>query len=187
MDPLRIHAYKIHAIKKHKRQQFVGTVLLYSFSTLSCMLLCSSPLWYPPFCATFNVVFFLSVPKICSFFFTSKVLFVVGNLIVIFLVGESKFFTSKSKALSAKYGDVCYDGYKCKIPKAQVLSPSNDGSKRDKGINKSQRGEIMIVKKLNCENLEEVSLAAEELNKLADDFIARVNRQRRLEVLFPRS
>ncbi|KAJ9568531.1 hypothetical protein OSB04_004497 [Centaurea solstitialis] len=208
MDPLRIHAYKIHAIKRHKRQKFMGTILLYSISTLACTLLCSSPLWYPPFCATFNVIFFFALPKICSFFFTSKVLFVVGNLIVIFLVGESKFFRSKSKANShASYSDICYDKYKCKSPKPQVLAKrgkekamgitlsTNDAKtsfdekklerKGDEDISKSgRRGEVRRVEELiKYEDLE-VNLGAEELNKLADDFIARINRQRRLEAEF---
>ncbi|KAK1433941.1 hypothetical protein QVD17_10859 [Tagetes erecta] len=209
MDPLRIHAYKIHAIKKHKRQQFVGTILLYSLTALACTLFCSSPLWYPPFCATFNVIFFLTIPKICSFFFTSKVLFIVGNLIVIFLVGESKFITSKSKA--DNYSDICYDKFKCKITKPRVSSPKK--AKKGRGhtacplelydeekiveirsdeemLIKCCKGDVRMFEKLKLESLEmgydEESLPAEELNKLADDFIARVNRQRKLEAEFSR-
>ncbi|KAI3766023.1 hypothetical protein L2E82_16071 [Cichorium intybus] len=208
MDPLRIHAYKIHAIKKHKRQQFVGTVLLYSLSALACTLFCSSPLWYPPFCATFNVLFFFSLPKIFSFFFTSKVLFVVGNLIVIFLVGQCKFFSSNSKPSRPSYTDTCYDKYKSKSPKPRVVPPQQ--AKKARGVAKCTsesrdeeyrletrcnedmvrycRGEVRIVhEKQKEEGLQmdqEVILPAEELNRLADDFIARINRQRRLEAEF---
>lgn len=186
----------------------MGTLLLYSISTLACTLLCSSPLWYPPFCATFNVIIFFSLPKLCSFFFTSKVLFVVGNLIVIFLVGESKFFASKSKANShASYSDICYDKYKCKSPNPQVLAKK--GMARAKGISisinisdpetydeekrletkgkedklkRGRRGEVTTIEELiKHEDLDVINLGAEELNKLADDFIARINRQRRLE------
>ncbi|KAK9066392.1 hypothetical protein SSX86_013714 [Deinandra increscens subsp. villosa] len=174
MDPLRIHAYKIHAIKKHKRHQFVCTVLLYSLTTLACTMFCSSPLWYPPFCATFNVIFYLTLPKICSFFFTSKVLFIVGNLIVIFLVGESKFFTSKSKALNADYSDLCYDKDKCKITKPRVLPRTRAKEERELTACSLELHE-------DIELGEEASLPAEELNRLADDFIAKVNRQRKLE------
>ncbi|CAI9280568.1 unnamed protein product [Lactuca saligna] len=208
MDSLSIHAYKSHAIKKHKRQQFMGTVLLYSLSTLACTLFCSSPLWYPPFCATFNVLFFFSLPNICSFFFTSKVLFVVGNLIVIFLVGQSKFFSSNSKASHASYSDICYDKYKCKTSKPRALSPpqAKKGrgfpkcssksldeekwleTKHNEDIARCSRGDVRIVhekqKQENLEKDQEVILPAEELNKLADDFIARINRQRRLEAEF---
>ncbi|KVI06165.1 uncharacterized protein LOC112510029 [Cynara cardunculus var. scolymus] len=186
MDPLRIQAYKIHAIKKHKRQQFMGTILLYTISTLACTLLCSSPLWYPPFCATFNVVFFLFLPKICSFFFTSKVLFVVGNLIVVFLVGESKFFASKSTPANshASYSDVCYDKYKCKTQNPQVLPKKGTAKAKSFSINDDEK-RLETEGEENVEEVEhedlEVNLGAEELNKLADDFIARINRQRRLE------
>ncbi|KAL8230516.1 hypothetical protein R6Q57_000294 [Mikania cordata] len=175
MDPLTIHAYKIHAIKKHKRHQYVSTILLYSLTTLACTLFCSSPLWYPPFCATFNVIFYLTLPKICSIFFTSKVLFIVGNLIVMFLVGESKFVPSKSKALHDGYSDICYDKYKCKITEPQTR------------MIKKERELIACSLELN-DDLglgEEASLPAEELNKLADDFIAKINRQRKLEAQFP--
>ncbi|GKB63005.1 DUF4408 domain-containing protein [Tanacetum coccineum] len=204
MDPLMIHAYKIHAIKKHKRQQFLGTIILYSLSALACTLLCSSSLWYPPFCATFNVVFYVFLPKVFAFFFTSKVLFIVGNLIVIFLVGESKFFTSKSKASCANYSDICYDKHKLKSPKRRVLSPpeakfssvSHYEEKRvqtecDDGMDTCCKRGVRTVEKLKHEDIErtheEVNFPLEDLNKLADDFIARVNRQRRLEVEFCRS
>ncbi|XP_076891780.1 uncharacterized protein LOC143543311 [Bidens hawaiensis] len=202
MDPLSIHAYKINALKKHKRHQFVGTILLYSLTILACTLFCSSPLWYPPFCATFNVIFYLTLPKICSFFFTSKVLFILGNIIVIFLVGESKFFTSKSKALNANYSNICHDEYKCKITKPRVLSSTKAKNTRglatcslevrdDEEVFKCCSGteRKFEIEKLKFEDLElgeEESLPAEELNKWADDFIARVNRQRQLEAEFSR-
>ncbi|KAI3686366.1 hypothetical protein L1987_80041 [Smallanthus sonchifolius] len=233
MNPLRIHTYKTRAIKKHKAHHLLNNFILYSLTTLACTSFCSSPLWYPPFCATFNVFFFFSLPKITSFFFTSKALFIVGNLIVIFLLRESNFFVFKYDA----YDDICHDKYECKrLDQLQVLRPSH----KLKGVKIIEGSQVKILESKTCEenyheeffelyNDEEtcesdadrmaqsfghdvedvsclehvvkkvedekhediegdgdVSLPAEELNKLVDDFIARINRQRRFEAEFCR-
>ncbi|KAM0044389.1 hypothetical protein Hdeb2414_s0010g00352641 [Helianthus debilis subsp. tardiflorus] len=229
MDPLRMHAYKAQAIKKHKAQQLLNDFILYSLTTLACTSFCSSPLWYPPFCATFNVFFFFSLPKITSFFFTSKVLFIVLNLIVIFLLGESKFFASMSKA----YNDVYHNKYECKrLDQLQVVTPSKDGPKQKMQVeifdsktseendheeffelcNDEETCESRVDQMVeSCGNVEEelscseqkekvveegkregsggdgdVSLPAEEFNKLVDDFIAKIKRQRTIEDEFGR-
>ncbi|KAK1435726.1 hypothetical protein QVD17_01493 [Tagetes erecta] len=207
MDPLRIHAYKTRTIKKYKTQKLLNDFVLYSLTTLACTSFCSSPLWYPPFCATFNVFFFFSLPKITSFFFTSKVLFIVSNLIVIFILGESRFFASMSKA----YNDVYYNKYECKrLNQIQVISPSHETYEEDDHdeffelYNNEETCESRVeqmVESCDDDDGEEVSsseqhegsgceggvsLPAEELNKLVDDFIARVIRQRRLDEYFCR-
>ncbi|KAI3759505.1 hypothetical protein L6452_07385 [Arctium lappa] len=140
MDSLGMHAYKIQAIcKKHKRQQFVCNVLLYSLSTLACTLFCSCPLCYPPFSATINVVLFVSLPEIIN-----------------------------------------YDTYKCKIPDRQLYSNHaiklyDEAKSYEEKILKSDGGD-------QEERVVDVSLPADdELKKLADNFIARINTQRRLE------
>ncbi|PWA35145.1 hypothetical protein CTI12_AA029730 [Artemisia annua] len=232
MDPLRIHAYKARASKKHKGHQLLNDFILYSLTALACTSFCSSPLWYPPFCATFNVFFFLSLPKITSFFFTSKALFIVGNLIVIFLLGESKFFASKSKDCN----DVCHDKYECThLDKLRLTTPSHEPNKVKKVIDTPKHDiQVKNLELVTCEandqeeffelcndeetcdldenaaassrqdedevscsgreikvveegkQDEDVHLPAEELNKLVDDFIARIIRQRRLEDEFCR-
>lgn len=222
------HAYRTRANKKHKGQQLLNDFILYSLTTLACTSFCSSPLWYPPFCATFNVFFFFSLPKITSFFFTSKVLFIVGNLIVVFLLGESKFFASKSKA----YNDVSqlqsisalketkgrtteetsnhvtqikifetkpceqhdeeefFESYNDEETCECVVDDDAESSTyEDEGLSCSKQ-ELNVVEEEKEEGLErdtELSMPAEELNKLADDFIARIIRQRRLEAEFYRT
>ncbi|GJS28980.1 hypothetical protein Tco_0489600 [Tanacetum coccineum] len=227
MDPLRIHAYKTRAAKKHKGQQLLNDFILYSLTALACTSFCSSPLWYPPFCATFNVFFFFSLPKITSFFFTSKALFIVGNLIVIFLLGESKFFASKSKDCN----DVSHDKYECTHRRLRkVTTPShepkvkkvidtpindiqvknleletceandqeeffelcNDEETCELDVENTAASSCQDEDKLSCSRREikvvdeeqrdgDVHLPTEKLNKLVDDFIARIIRQRRLE------
>ncbi|KAI3504540.1 hypothetical protein L1887_26092 [Cichorium endivia] len=226
MDPLRIQAYRTRANKKHKGQQLLNDFILYSLTTLACTSFCSSPLWYPPFCATFNVFFFFSLPKFTSFFFTSKALFIVGNLIVIFLLGESKFFASKSKT----YNNVCQlqvisalEQSKCntteetsihetqmkiseskpceKQDEEEFFEPCNDEETCECVVDNNAESSTHEEEGLSCSKNEpkvleeekhegvgesEFSLPAEELNKLADDFIARIIRQRRLEAEFYR-
>ncbi|KAJ0548268.1 hypothetical protein HanIR_Chr08g0381761 [Helianthus annuus] len=203
MDPLRMHAYKAQAIKKHKAQQLLNDFILYSLTTLACTSFCSSPL--------------------------CKVLFIVLNLIVIFLLGESKFFASMSKA----YNDVYHNKYECKhLDQLQVVTPSKDGPKQkmqveifdsktceendheeffelcnDEETCESRVDQMVescgnVEDELSCSEQEEkvveegkregsggdgdVSLPAEEFNKLVDDFIAKIKRQRTLEDEFGR-
>ncbi|CAI9283752.1 unnamed protein product [Lactuca saligna] len=222
MDHMRIHTYKTRANKKHKGQQLLNDFILYSLTTLACTSFCSSPLWYPPFCATFNVFFFFSLPKITSFFFTSKALFIVGNLIVIFLLGESKFFASKSKAYNhVSQLQVISISQQPKVIKIITEEISNHESMPceqhdddtffetyndeetyecvvDNNVESSTHEEDLSCSKLEPNEVEEekhggleedmeLSLPAEELNKLADDFIARIIRQRKLEAEYCRS
>lgn len=244
MEPLSIH--KIQAINKYKKQQLVTNLVLYTLTALTCSLFCSSPLWYPPLRATVNVFLYISLPKISSLFFSSKVVFIVGNLIVIFLVGEFKIFTVPHEYSSPDYNDHEY------VASSKILRSSNkkgeklrNSSKERVKVNNYKDGghqEINLRKEVarfkDCEskiedslfvgamvgNLEpkgpsgvlapptqedilldskegnwrkektedwkkksdgeELSLPVKDLNKMADDFIARVNKQRRLEAEF---
>ncbi|KAD5507722.1 hypothetical protein E3N88_15425 [Mikania micrantha] len=223
MEPLRIHAYNTRALKKHKAQQLLNDFILYSLTTFACTSFCSSRLWYPPFSAALNVFFFIYLPNITSFFITSKALFIVGNLIVIILLGESNVFASMSKDCN----DVCHDKNERKrVDQIRVFSlPREENGGK---ILKDQNMQVEIFesesyeeanewfelykegdtceshdeqmvelscnddKEINCSKQEglggdgDVSLPVEELNKLADDFIARIIRQRRLEAEFDR-
>ncbi|XWS37088.1 hypothetical protein CRYUN_Cryun19dG0012900 [Craigia yunnanensis] len=115
-----------------------------------------------------------------------------GNLIVVVLIGESKFFASAS-TLS---GDVHYDEYvdrsrspqnssTLEVKKEKKMKPFEENMKRTSLVSVTGRlvEKIREIKKeknyLEGEN--ELILPTEELKKRADDFIARVNSQRRLE------
>ncbi|PWA58391.1 hypothetical protein CTI12_AA403140 [Artemisia annua] len=148
MGSRRLHSYEIHPIKKPKNKQFVSNVWLYILSTLLCTMVC-----------------FFSLPNIFSFVFTSKFLFIVGNLIVIFLVGESKFFDSNPKTA-------------CKRHELRALSCKSERSFEEKRTSAN----VSYGKVKSCKTNDEwESLPAEELTELADDFIARMNRLTRLE------
>lgn len=191
-----INLRKIHAINKSKKYQLRDNFFLYSITVLACSLFCSSPFWFPSPFSSLKLFLFVSLPKISSFFLSSKFLFIVGNLIIIVLVGESKFFASNCPPVS----DVYYDEYinrkrslqtsstveekkERKVQKTfkeKAIKISEDGGK----IEKKGWGKGHFQEEKEREDTcgeDELSLPTDELNKRADDFIARVNEQMRLE------
>lgn len=171
--------HKIQIINKHKKQQLLNKFIIYLLAVLTCSLFCSSPFWYPPLCATINVFLSVSLPKFASLFFSTKVLFIIGNLIVIFLVGESKFFTSDSSRandfhhyehVEDKVGGKLEKTFEEKVESSISSYKGGNWGEEIKGVEKRLEGERII-------------LAAEQLSKMADDFIARVKKQRRLEAV----
>ncbi|EEF51748.1 conserved hypothetical protein [Ricinus communis] len=168
-----IQLQKIHAINKSKRHQ------LLDISSIKLFL-------------------FISLPKISSTLLNSKIIFIVGNLIIILLIGESKFFTSNSipAATDAYYNE--YVNRKRGLRNSSTLeekkatntntSFKENASKSCEGVKKIKvevwdegNSEVAEKEREDLDGEEEISLPAEELNKRADDFIARVNRQRMQE------
>ncbi|OMO55067.1 hypothetical protein COLO4_36213 [Corchorus olitorius] len=202
MDPILMQKFQaIKKSKKSKKQQLLDKFFMYTVIAFTCSIFCSSPFWVPYLSSSMKGFFFVSVPKMGSILYSPKLLFLVGNLIVVLLIGESKFFASEY-SLS---GDAYYDEYvdrsrilrnpsalEPKIEKKLKPSYHEQNVKRachveDKVVSVTERlvEEIIEVKKervnLGSGGHELIILPTEELKKRADDFIARVNRQRRLE------
>ncbi|KAK4362761.1 hypothetical protein RND71_018002 [Anisodus tanguticus] len=217
MDSLQMK--KIQAINTYTKQRLLNKLMLYSFISLSCILLLSSPLWYPFLRAFLKSLLFDSLPKICALFFSPKCIFIVGNIIVIFLVGESKIFKSSkpssplpSNILKRNYSEqendqknfIFLDGeskisrskYFYSLPfsvnlkygeqEEEFCGHVDEEEKDNKSVNLENvmdgiRGNCTS----KCRENEEFKFAAEpnELSKRADDFIARVNKQIRLEAV----
>ncbi|KAJ6970803.1 hypothetical protein NC653_035166 [Populus alba x Populus x berolinensis] len=195
MDLIKLR--EIHAINKSKKHQFLDNFFLYSFTVLSCTLFCSSPFWFPSLFHSMKLFLFVSLPKLSSILLSPKFIFIVGNLIIFVLVGESKYFTSNSPLAT----DVYYDEYIDQKKSLQTTSASVEEKKevkmeeafKEEQSKTCESGENIGGKGLSEGNLkahkepkdlegeEEFSLPTEELKKRADDFIARVNRQRMLE------
>ncbi|KAJ0113506.1 hypothetical protein Patl1_01253 [Pistacia atlantica] len=116
-----------------------------------------------------------------------KLLFIVGNLIVVILIRESKFFASDTSSASKVY----YDEYinKCKSTCTgahQNFSTLEVEKIKEKKQEKYCSEENVVLENNEIQELEgkvdrQSAFPAEELNKRAEDFIARVNRRRRLE------
>uniref|UniRef100_A0A5B7C0W4 Uncharacterized protein n=1 Tax=Davidia involucrata TaxID=16924 RepID=A0A5B7C0W4_DAVIN len=191
MDSIKIE--KIQAINRYRKQQLLYKLFLYSLTALSCSLFCSSPFWYPPLCSCMKAFLSVSLPKISSLLFSSKFLFTLGNLIVMFLVGESKILSTVSSPAS----DVYYDEYVTRSQSRRKFSSFDDKEEKldksfeekvkcahEDGENQGGWREEKAEVEEETEELDEEGMslpAAEELSKRADDFIARVNKQRRLE------
>ncbi|ONK58531.1 uncharacterized protein A4U43_C09F14030 [Asparagus officinalis] len=191
---------------------------------LLCLFL-SSPLWLPILCSCIKLFFMESLPKIINIVIGPKSLFLVFNLIIIILIGESRLSSSSSKPniyeeyviYSQRYKEVSKDNPLVEEKKeieneeekeetkgeeevingvSEVLEEEEEEKKEEEEVIKGEREVIEeeeeekkeeeeVIKgesKVLIEEEEERGLMpAEELNKRVEDFIARVNMQRRLE------
>ncbi|CAN4089345.1 unnamed protein product [Withania somnifera] len=219
MDSLQMK--KIQAINKYRKQRILNKLMFYSFTSLTSILFLSSPLWYPLLRAFLKSLLFDSIPKIGALFFSSKCIFLVGNLIVIFLVGESKMFKStksRSNVQKQNYAaeqendqkDFIFLADESKISRSRYsyYLPSSVNLKygeqeEDSCVYADDEKESINLENVTdrikenyctskCSQNEELEKfkefkfgAAEpnELSKRADDFIARVNKQIRLEAV----
>ena len=82
----------------HKNSQFLHNLIVYSLTSLVCSLFFSYPHWFPSLWLSINHFLFTSLPNIWSFFFNPKCIFLVGNTIILFLIGEWKLLGSQSSA-----------------------------------------------------------------------------------------
>ncbi|KAI3456347.1 hypothetical protein Pfo_013010 [Paulownia fortunei] len=97
-----IKAEKIQAMKNYKRAQFLYNFILYSLTSLITCLFFSYPFWLP---SMKHLLF--SLPNNISFIFNAKCFFIVANLIIFILMGESKLARS---SYSSPASDI-YDEY----------------------------------------------------------------------------
>ncbi|KAJ7957522.1 Zinc finger E-box-binding homeobox 1 [Quillaja saponaria] len=212
----------------HQQTQIVYNSILHCFIALTCFLL-SYAYWFPS-----NHFVFVYVPNMWASLLKPKCLFIVVNVIVVLLVGESKFVNSHASSRRTEI----YDEYverrqnmrgeyyintvqemKINITKENVKIVEHD---HEEVVQKKEVKEVVMehdhqeivpkkeVKEVVMEHdhqevvqrkeVKEVvkvgdvgnedqgregddGLPAEELNKRVEEFIARVNRQRRLEAL----
>lgn len=129
-----------------------------------------------------KVLLFVSFPKVGFMIISPKLLFILGNLIVVILIRESKFFASDTSSASKVY----YDEYisKCKSTGVhQNFSTLEVEKIKEKKQEKYCSEETVKLENNETEELVDRHFAfpAEALNKRADDFIARVNKRIRLE------
>lgn len=101
MDTL-CKAKKLQAINTHKTQ-FLHNIISHLLIPLICSLICFSPYWFPALCSSFKQFLFVSFSS--SSFFSPKWLFVVVNVIVVFLVGESLLVGSHSSSAAEIYDE----------------------------------------------------------------------------------
>lgn len=88
MDPIKQE--KIRAMNKYKRSHLMQGLFHYCVTALSLFLLISKSAWFHSLVSGVNAFFLVTLPGIRSYVIQPKVMFVVCNVIVIILVGESK-------------------------------------------------------------------------------------------------
>ncbi|KZV31796.1 hypothetical protein F511_28438 [Dorcoceras hygrometricum] len=186
---------KIEAMKKYKKARFLYNLFLYSLTTLITFLFVSYPFWLP----STKHFLLVSVPDNLSGFFDAKCFFVLGNIIVFILVGESRLATARSSNLSTASVDV-YDEYVVRSKSFREIKPeiTGDGQREggfvkglvhleEKSIGTDKNKEeitrnqkVVTVRRMRkVEDL--TSMPMDELNERVEAFIERVNRQRSLE------
>ncbi|XAR64368.1 hypothetical protein NMG60_11024676 [Bertholletia excelsa] len=191
-------AEQLPAMKSYKKSQFLSNLVLHSITALISTLLCSFPFWYPKLCSSVEQFFLVSLPNFKASFFNPKCLFVLGNAIIVFLVGESKLAGSGSYPPA---GEI-YDEYAERMRTMHEVSVHVERKDENVGFETEESLEMIEDKYMieeeqaeeaqardpdgddhesEEEEQEESGLPAEELNKRVEDFIAMFNRQRWLE------
>ncbi|CAL9780182.1 unnamed protein product [Musa acuminata subsp. burmannicoides] len=179
MDPIRIEKFQAMKRCRRRKQCFIPRLIQYLLTVSSLGLLLSCPLWLHPVCSCLSLFFSVSLPSMAAVMLSPKCLFVVCNVIVVFLIGESKLSRSYQSA------DIYEEYMKSKVKlERQAEDESKKGHVTDRALDEEDdsgggEGEGMVAgyEDLNGEEEKDSS----EIDKKATDFIARVNWQRRLE------
>ncbi|KAL6616634.1 hypothetical protein ACP70R_038904 [Stipagrostis hirtigluma subsp. patula] len=173
MDPISIE--KLSAMNKYSKsrrqqQQLVPTLTLYMVATFVLCLLLTSPLWFPKLWSFLGFFMLTTLPDLVTTFLLSpKCLFVVGNLIVAFLVGESRLAPKRELSLVNEiHEEHVKRNTAATIAKVETAMVVADHS--------AFVGAMEVREEVKEEKGEE-----EELHKRVEDFIARVKKQRKLE------
>ncbi|XP_058192147.1 uncharacterized protein LOC131309548 [Rhododendron vialii] len=169
------------------KYRFLNNLVLPSVAAIVLTLFCSHPFLFTHL--SYNSLkhfVFVSLPNFKSFVFNPKCLFILCNAIIIFVVGESKFASSRSSLVSEKKEEQLEtngteesvnkieDGYMVeKEIGEEIASNGNDGDGDSYEQDKEEEE--------RRDEEGESDLPTEELNKRIEDFIAKVNRQRWLE------
>lgn len=177
MDPISIE--KIRAMKKYRRsrrqrQQQLPNLTLYMVATCVLCLLLTSPAWFPSLCSLLSSFFLTTLPDLATAFLLSpKCLFIVGNLIVAFLISESRLVPPSSQPASVLdvngiHEDIHEEHVKRSVVSAMVTTTAvfADHGTLVGGVWEGEKEELQ---------------GEEELEKRVEDFIARVKTQRKLE------
>ncbi|KAG6511621.1 hypothetical protein ZIOFF_029696 [Zingiber officinale] len=177
MDSVKVE--KLEAMERYRNgaDRFLRVLVQFMLRALLLGLFMSSPNWLP--CFFSSAKFFIA--KAIAMAAGPKFVFMVSNVIIVVLVGESRL--SKKPAERVEI----YEEYLMKSQPAQSLAMAE--VKEKEGFDDEAKAEALIEEKeeevSEVEEEEEVegegSLPAEELNRRVEDFIAKVNLQRQLE------
>lgn len=202
MDPNQIR--KIQALNKHKKHQFLENLHFYSLTALICSLLCCVTLCLP-YLSSVLVYISSLIPLLLS----SKLLFIFCNIIILVLMMNSKILSSDSSSNSDVYLDEYIQSSQTIKPQIQSFEVNKTKTfekhveENITNIFEKHVGQNTITLKRNVrikettktwgakedgdfdegdEQSNSVASSSDELSRRAEDFIARVNRHRKLEL-----
>ncbi|KAK7847907.1 hypothetical protein CFP56_006081 [Quercus suber] len=198
-----IKAEKLRAMNSYNKSQFLYNLALHALVALTCSLLCSYPNWFPSLRYSMKHFLFTSLPNLSSFLVNPKCVFIIFNVIVVFLMGESKLVSSNSSPSNEIYDEYVERSESLRGPSHSTfeerkertvetnISDTHKKEERKLEMNlvedKVNRIETREVKKEEVKEVVEVEDDDddgdddEEINKKAEEFIARVNKQLWLE------
>ncbi|CAO2181886.1 unnamed protein product [Urochloa humidicola] len=172
MDPISIEKIRaMNKFTKSRRQQQLLSLSIYLAATFVLCLLLTSPAWFPSLCSVLRIFFLSTLPDfVTAFLFSPKCLFIVGNLIIAFLVGESRLSPRRDEDQPSLVNEIHEEHLKRNM--AMVA--------------KATTATVVVADhRASVEAVEEVGVKEEEgeqeLHKRVEDFIARVKKQRKLE------
>jgi hypothetical protein len=176
---------KIRAMNKYnksRRQLQLPTLSVYMAATFVLCLLLTSPAWFPRLCSALGFFFLTTLPDMVKAFLLSpKCLFVVGNLIVAFLVGESRLAPKRDD--DHQQPSLVNEIHEEHVKKNTAMATKETTAAAVAVVAADHSAfvgaavveeEVMEVKEEEGEE--------EELHKRVEDFIARVKKQRKLEL-----
>lgn len=132
-----------------------------------CVIVAFSPLWLQ----LSHSFFIFTISRVITFILNPKVLFILTNVIVIILIGESRFYRSRSSLPASElHQEYIVRSHSCG-------SWSHGNVKVEMGYQQFSKENITGGKRRKL-----IPPQMDSLNQRADDLIARVNRQRRLEI-----
>ena len=179
-------------MKRYKRQQFLNNVYVYFVSALTCSVFCFLTFCMPYLSSLLRVFFLVHISSLIPVLLSSKLLFIIGNLIIFVLVVNSRILSSDPSSAPVVYYDEYIQSSQTPKPRHLTTVEVNEGKTLEKHVGEnfdtnSCKGWVQkSTETFKVETLEDkqslIPSGSDELNKRADDFIARVNRQRRLEL-----
>ncbi|XP_066310587.1 uncharacterized protein [Miscanthus floridulus] len=181
MDPISME--KIRAMNKYnksRRQLQLPALSVYMAATFVLCLLLTSPAWFPRLCSALGFFILTTLPDLVTAFLLSpKCLFVVGNLIVAFLVGESRLAPRRDDGQPSLVNEMHEEHVKKNTVMAAAKATTAAAAVvvDHSAFVGAVREEVEVEVEVKEEEGEE-----EELHKRVEDFIARVKKQRKLEL-----
>ncbi|CAL9192134.1 uncharacterized protein LOC135613899 [Musa acuminata AAA Group] len=154
---------KLQAMERFKENTYLSMAIQYSLRVVALGLFLSCLNWLP----YLRLFFLVSLPNVSSVVFGPNCLFVVSNIIIIFLVGESRLTRQPPRP----------DVYEEYVKRRRGLHGAACSEAKEAEAEKGCDGQEGVGR----EREEEKGLPAEELNRRVEDFIAKVNMQRKLE------